>query len=272
MRISIITTAAVLALAGVTSAQEGKGKGKAAPAEPPAAAPAAKVEATPDNLSYALGIAVGQNLKQNGLKLANPAEFAKAISDVMNDKEPRFTDAQVKELVMGAQKAQMKERMKEQMKEQGDAMIAEQKTRVTKEKEAYEKALAAGDKTVVAARDFLAENAKRKEVKTTASGLQYEVIKPAEGKKPGAKDSFTAHYKGTFLDGKQFDNSFERDEPLTLPLLQVVPGWTEGLQLMPVGSRYKFFVPSYLGYGADGRDGIPGHSPLIFEVELLGIE
>jgi len=121
---------------------------------------------------------------------------------------------------------------------------------------------------------FLAANSTAEGVIVTPSGLQYKVITPAEGPKPTAKDTVKVHYTGTLLDGKVFDSSVERGEPIEFPLGQVIPGWTEGVQLMSIGSKYKFFVPYNLGYGEQGTQGgpIPGFATLTFEVELLGIK
>lgn len=119
---------------------------------------------------------------------------------------------------------------------------------------------------------FLAENALREGVITTASGLQYEVIKMGKGKKPSATDQVKVHYHGTLTNGTVFDSSVDRNAPITFGLTQVIPGWTEGLQLMPVGSKFKFYIPQELGYGSQQAGSIPPYSTLIFEVELLGIE
>ena len=119
---------------------------------------------------------------------------------------------------------------------------------------------------------FLAENALKEGVTTTESGLQYEVIKMGKGKKPSATDKVKVHYHGTLIDGTVFDSSVERGEPITFGLNQVIKGWTEGVQLMPIGSKFKFYIPQELGYGAHNAGSIPPYSTLIFEVELLGIE
>lgn len=120
---------------------------------------------------------------------------------------------------------------------------------------------------------FLAENAKRAEVKTTPSGLQYEVIEATLGQKPSATDKVRVHYEGTLIDGTVFDSSYKRGEAITFGLNQVIKGWTEGLQLMSVGSKYKLYIPYDLAYGAQGAGGsIPPYAALIFTVELLGIE
>lgn len=120
---------------------------------------------------------------------------------------------------------------------------------------------------------FLADNAKKKAIKTTASGLQYEVIAAGSGKvNPKATDTVTVHYKGTTIDGKEFDSSYKRGEPTSFPLNAVIPGWTEGVQLMTEGSKYRFFIPSNLAYGENGAPGaIEPNEALIFEVELLKI-
>lgn len=121
--------------------------------------------------------------------------------------------------------------------------------------------------------DFLVENAKRPEVKTTASGLQYEVIQEGTGEKPGPNDIFVCHYRGSLIDGTEFDASYNRGQPLEYGVSQVIKGWTEGLQLMPIGSKYKFYIPYNLGYGLNGAPpAIPGGAALIFEVELLDVK
>lgn len=120
---------------------------------------------------------------------------------------------------------------------------------------------------------FLEENGKKEGVTTTASGLQYKVITAGTGAQPKASDTVKVHYKGTFLDGKTFDSSYDRGTPISFPLNGVIAGWTEGVQLMPVGSTYEFYIPSHLAYGERGAGGvIPPNSTLIFVVELLGIE
>jgi FKBP-type peptidyl-prolyl cis-trans isomerase FkpA len=128
---------------------------------------------------------------------------------------------------------------------------------------------------VMAAADeqFLAENRKKEGVMTTVSGLQYKVIEAGSGAKPKATDTVRVHYRGRLVDGKVFDSSYDRGQPISFGLNQVIRGWTEGLQLMPVGSKYELYIPSALGYGERGAGGvIPPNATLIFEVELLGIE
>jgi FKBP-type peptidyl-prolyl cis-trans isomerase FklB len=119
---------------------------------------------------------------------------------------------------------------------------------------------------------FLAENGKKKGVTTTASGLQYEVLKAGDGPKPAATDKVNVHYHGTLINGKVFDSSVERGQPITFGVQEVIKGWTEALQLMPVGSKWKIFIPSQLAYGEQGAGGDIGpNEALVFEVELLGI-
>ena len=120
---------------------------------------------------------------------------------------------------------------------------------------------------------FLAANAKKADVKTTPSGLQYLVIKEGAGKQPTATDAVTVHYRGTLLDGTEFDSSYKRNQPATFPLNQVIKGWTEGVQLMKEGAKYRFFIPSELGYGQRGAGGLIGpNATLIFEVELISVQ
>jgi FKBP-type peptidyl-prolyl cis-trans isomerase FkpA len=125
---------------------------------------------------------------------------------------------------------------------------------------------------MAAGRNFLAENAKKPGVVTTSTGLQYKVLRPAEGRKPSEYGEVEVHYKGTLIDGTVFDSSYQRGEPSSFLLAQVIPGWAEGLQLMSVGAHYEFYIPSELAYGTDGIPGaIPPNSALIFEVELLTV-
>lgn len=244
MKTITLTAAALLAAVGATAAQD-----KTAPAAgepPPAAAPAP----TTANVSYAIGVMMAENLKQMSLK-PDLAEFNKGITDALDGKQPRLTMTQCQEVFAAYQKQQQ-------------AMQG---------KVSYEKAIAAGDKNAAAGKEFLDTNGKRKEVTTTATGLQYEVLKPGTGAKPKATDTVKVHYHGTLPDGTVFDSSVQRGEPISFGLNQVIPGWTEGVQLMPTGSKYKFFIPAYLAYGERGSPPkIPGHSALVFEVELLGIE
>jgi FKBP-type peptidyl-prolyl cis-trans isomerase len=240
MKIITLTAAALVAAAGVSQAQD--------KTEPPAKEPAPA--ATNENISYALGVLMAGNLKQLDLK-PDMAQFTKGISDTLDGKKTRLTEAQCRDVFASYQK--------QQASMQG--------------KVSYDKAVAAGNETATASKTFLETNGKRKEVTTTASGLQYEVLKEGTGPKPKATDTVKVHYHGTLPNGTVFDSSVERKEPISFPLNGVIPGWTEGVQLMATGSKFKFYIPSYLAYGDRGSPPkIPGHSALIFEVELLAIE
>lgn len=216
----------------------------------PAAKPVAKpgVKATSavkplktnlDSLSYAFGISLGEFLKNQGVSNISYPLMNLAISQTIKG-QPTYMDLNQCNSVIG---------------KVGDAK---------REK------VAGVEK--VAGSKFLSENKKRSGIIETASGLQYEILKAGNGPVPTLGDTISAHYKGTLLNGQEFDNSYTRGEPLSIPVAGVIPGWTEALQLMPVGSKWKLFIPSnlaYLDYGA-GAD-IPGGATLIFEIELLGI-
>jgi FKBP-type peptidyl-prolyl cis-trans isomerase FkpA/FKBP-type peptidyl-prolyl cis-trans isomerase FklB len=139
-------------------------------------------------------------------------------------------------------------------------------------KRLQEKKRIQGEKNKIEGDAFLKKNAKNKGVKVTKSGLQYMVIKEGKGPKPKASDQVKVHYRGTHINGKVFDSSYKRGQPNTFPLQRMIRGWVEGLQLMSVGSKYKFFIPAKLAYGERGQRDIAPHAVLIFEVELLGIE
>ncbi|WP_299266984.1 FKBP-type peptidyl-prolyl cis-trans isomerase [uncultured Psychrosphaera sp.] len=203
-----------------------------------------------DKQSYALGASMGRylndNLTQNaeiGIKL-DQEKLLGGIRDALAE-NVQLTEDEIK-TVMIALEAEVNKRRDEKQKE-----------------------LTAAAKGV--GETFLAENAKKEGVTVTESGLQYEVLTASEGAKPAATDKVTVHYHGTFLDGSVFDSSVERGEPATFGLNQVIAGWTEGLQYMTVGSKYKFYIPYDLAYGERGRSSIPGYSTLVFEVELLSI-
>ncbi|MBR0195159.1 MAG: FKBP-type peptidyl-prolyl cis-trans isomerase [Paludibacteraceae bacterium] len=193
-----------------------------------------------DKISYALGLSMGQNLMGSGVEKLNYQDLAAGIEDVLTHQQPKISYQEAQQ-VLG------------QFFQELEAKVAGA-------------AKADGEK-------FLAENAKREGVKVTASGLQYEVLEPALGQKPKATDTVRVHYEGTLIDGTVFDSSYRRGESISFPLNGVIKGWTEGLQLMSVGSKYKFFIPYQLAYGERGAgQSIPPYAALIFTVELLGIE
>jgi FKBP-type peptidyl-prolyl cis-trans isomerase FklB len=197
-------------------------------------------------VSYILGYNLGTNLNDDPFEI-DLDRFIKGFRDALEDAEPELTDAQMQEIMMAFQ-----QRMLEQEKERMEAASGEN---------AQEGAA------------FLDENGKRDGVETTASGLQYEVVEKGEGAKPGASDTVTVHYTGTLIDGTKFDSSHDRGQPATFPVNGVIPGWTEALQLMPVGSTWKLFIPSELAYGERGAGGVIGpNETLLFDVELISIE
>lgn len=192
-----------------------------------------------EKLSYALGLIIGHNLKGMNIDGLVTAEFTRAVEQVLKGEKAEMTEVQAQGMVQ------------EFMKEQQE--IAGREVREAGEK-------------------FLADNAKRDGVTTTASGLQYEVLTEAIGQKPVATDSVRCHYEGRLIDGTVFDSSYQRGEPTSFPLQGVIKGWTEGLQLMSLGSKFRFFIPYTLAYGAQGAGGaIPPYAALVFDVELLGI-
>ena len=194
--------------------------------------------------SYALGMSIGASFAADNIH-PNLDEFFQGMRDTMSGRQTRFSQDEALEIIQSVFFAMM-----EQM--EADSMQA-------------------GMKTLQEGIDFLAENSKKPGILITSSGLQYEVISEAGGKKPAAADSVRVHYKGSLIDGTTFDSSYNWGEPIEFPLNEVIPGWTEGLQLMSKGSKYRFFIPSELGYGSRDAGPIPAYSVLIFEIELLEI-
>ncbi|MBI5858511.1 MAG: FKBP-type peptidyl-prolyl cis-trans isomerase [Sphingobacteriales bacterium] len=191
-----------------------------------------------DSASYAIGLSVINFYKQQGITKLNSAMVTKAMNDILGNKKPLLDDATANGVLNNFMMALQAEKSKP---------------------------------NIDAGKKFLAENKKNPGVITTASGLQYEILRDSAGAKPTAADSVTCHYKGTLLNGTVFDNSYDRGQPITFSLGGVIKGWTEGLQLMSVGSKYKFWVPYELAYGPNDYGPIPGGSMLTFEVELLEI-
>lgn len=199
-----------------------------------------------DKVSYALGLGIGRQLSQMGADSLNIDDFAQAIKDILAGKEPAVSDAEAQTLVKDFfEKQEAKQRA-----------AAAEKFKDTKEK---------GEK-------YLTENAKKEGVVTLPSGLQYQVIKEGNGRKPKATDKVKCHYEGMLIDGTLFDSSIQRGEPATFPLNGVIAGWTEGLQLMQEGAKYRFFIPYQLGYGEHGAGAsIPPFAALVFDVELIEV-
>lgn len=192
-----------------------------------------------EKVSYALGLSLGNNLLGSGVTALDYAKLAKGIQDVMEQKEPEISYQEAQGTINEFFQA-LQAKVSEAAQQEGKA--------------------------------FLAENGQRSEVVTTASGLQYEVITAGTGAIPAASDSVKVHYHGSLIDGTVFDSSVNRGEPATFGVTQVISGWVEALQLMPVGSKWKLYIPSDLAYGAQGAgQSIAPHTTLIFEVELLDI-
>lgn len=199
-----------------------------------------------DKVSYALGIGIGRQLSQMGAADLNIDDFAQAIKDVIAG-YLKLGDAEAQQIVQEFF-AKQEEKQKAEAAEKGKAAKQD------------------GEK-------FLAENGKKEGVITTASGLQYQVLREGNGQSPKATDTVECHYEGTLIDGTKFDSSYDRGQTATFPLNQVIAGWTEGLQLMKEGGKYRFFIPYELGYGERGAGAsIPPFSTLVFDVELVSVK
>lgn len=206
---------------------------------------AAELETEAQKLGYIIGMDIGSSLKQQGTELDLDSLF-EAIKATYNDEELAMTPEEAATVREG--------------------FIAKRRAEAEAERDTVAAQNAAeGDK-------FLLENRVKEGVQITDSGLQYKVVEMGDGAKPVATDKVTVHYRGTLLNGEEFDSSYSRGEPVSFALNQVIPGWTEGVQLMPVGSKFMFFIPPDLGYGPAGGGPIGPNATLIFEVELMGIE
>jgi len=225
---------AALAIAVLSLVVVSCGSKTAAPAKDAAAGTTSKAD-----ISYAFGVAVGASLKDTNVQI-DYTQFVAGIKDYVEKDKPRITMEDAQKIIQDSILAAMKKK--------GEDNLAQE----TK---------------------FLAENGKKAGVTTTASGLQYEVLKQGTGPKPKETDTVKVDYVGTFIDGKEFDSSVKTGKPAVFPVGMVIPGWVEGIQLMNVGSKYKFYIPSALAYGDQGSQGaIAPNTMLIFEVELIDIE
>ena len=199
-----------------------------------------------DKLSYALGLGIGQQLAQMGATDLNVDDFAQSIRDVLEGRELKVSHREAQQIVQDYFQKQ-EQKLNAERAEKGKAAKAE------------------GEK-------YLAENGKKEGVVTLPSGLQYQVLREGNGRKPSAKDTVKCHYEGFLIDGTVFDSSVQRGEPATFGLQQVIAGWTEGLQLMQEGAKYRFFIPYKLAYGEGGAGAmIPPFATLIFDVELIAV-
>ncbi|MBC7390902.1 MAG: FKBP-type peptidyl-prolyl cis-trans isomerase [Opitutaceae bacterium] len=213
---------------------------------PVAAAPAKlKILTKKDSLSYAIGFAMASNLKQQNIAV-NSATFQRATKDVLTGQPLSLDEATIQNVLMQFQQEMQAKANAEKSKD--------------------------GEINKMAGQKFLEENKKKEGVVTLPSGLQYKIIKEGTGAKPSATDQVKTHYHGTLIDGKVFDSSVDRGEPVTFGVNQVIKGWTEALQLMPVGSKWKLFIPADLAYGEFGPPSIGPSQALIFDVELISIE
>jgi len=195
-----------------------------------------------EKMSYIIGMDIGNNLKKQSIDI-DPNILAKGVKDAFSGSQPLLNEQEIRETTMAFQKEMM-----------------------AKQEEAAKKNKKEGEA-------FLAENKKKEGVKTLPSGLQYKVIKAGTGKKPKLTDSVTTHYRGTLINGTEFDSSYRRGQPVSFQVNGVIPGWTEALQLMEEGAKWQLFIPSNLAYGerGAGRD-IGPNATLIFEIELLSIQ
>lgn len=213
--------------------------------EEKASADSAPKQQVENQVSYILGFNLGGNLKDDPFQL-DIDRFIKGFRDALDGAKPELTEEQMQEIMQAFQQQ----------------ILEQERVRMEEDSAANEKEGAA----------YLEKNKSREGVTTTASGLQYEVVKKGEGAKPAATDTVTVHYNGTLIDGTKFDSSYDRGQPATFPVSGVIPGWTEALQLMPVGSTWKIAVPANLAYGPRGAGGVIGpNETLLFDVELIGI-
>lgn len=232
---------------------------KASPAPAPGAAAASAPAADPgagkfkndlEKHSYAMGVLLAGDIKRQlsrGNYEHDPEIVIKAFSEALRGKSTVITDGEAN-VILRTYSAELRKKADEKRKEDGE-------------------------KAKVAGEAFLAANKAKPGVQVTTSGLQYKVLKTAEGAKPKGDDIVEVHYRGTLVDGTEFDSSISRGQPASFGLNRVIKGWTEGLQLMPVGSKYQFVIPSELAYGQNGSPPkIPPHSTLVFEVELLSVK
>ena len=199
-----------------------------------------------DKISYSIGLSIGQRMKAQGVNV-DPTMVAQGLRDGLKGNKPKLTNQEMSAVMQAFQKKQQARQAEMQQ--------------------------AAGSKNRKEGEMFLLGNKKNKGVVTTASGLQYQIMKTGKGKTPKATDTISAHYRGTLIDGKEFDSSYKRGQPATFPVNGVIKGWQEALQLMTVGSKWKIWVPSDLGYGSRGAGAMIGpDATLIFEIELLEIK
>jgi FKBP-type peptidyl-prolyl cis-trans isomerase FklB len=248
-RTRITLLAILLSSALLSYAEEAKPNASPAPSSPTSTT----INDDKDKVSYSLGVDIGRTLQRLQLDL-NQDALSKGMTDVLGNKALSMTDQELQQTLQAFQQKMMQKQQEAMSKKQEEM------------KSVAEKNKADGKK-------FLDDNAKKADVKTTTSGLQYKVIKEGKGEKPKDTDIVETNYRGTTIDGKEFDSSAKHGSSFSFPVNGVIKGWSEALKMMPVGSKWELFVPSDLAYGDEGygEDIAPG-STLVFEVELLGIK
>ncbi len=225
-----------------------------------AADDASPLKTPKDKMSYGVGMDIARTITNLQVEV-NPDALAAGLKAVLTGSKPLLNAEELQE-ALGAFRAQRQTRAAERAKQQAEQ--AKQQT---------EKVKAASEETKRDGETFLAENKKKEGVVTLPSGLQYKVYTMGTGRKPSSNDTVVANYRGTFIDGKEFDSSYRAGGPVTFPVNRVIKGWQEALPLMPVGSKWKLFVPPALGYGEVGQPPkIPGNAVLLFDLDLIGIE
>jgi FKBP-type peptidyl-prolyl cis-trans isomerase FklB len=250
MKLIRITLVALLMCSAMAS-RAGDAKSSASPAD--SASPSSNFKDDKDKISYSLGVDIGRTLQKFQLDL-NEHALSQGIADVLGNKPMAMTDQQLQETLQAFQQKMMQKQQEAMAKKQGEMKVVAEKNKADGKK-------------------FLADAAKKSDVKTTPSGLEYKVIKEGSGEKPKDTDTVETNYRGTTIDGKEFDSSAKHGSTATFPVNGVIKGWSEALKMMPVGSKWELYVPSDLAYGDEGAgDDVAPGSTLVFEVELLGIK
>jgi FKBP-type peptidyl-prolyl cis-trans isomerase len=233
------------ALAGGCNDKQAAGTDAAAPASQPAVTAKASLSSEAQQVSYGIGLNFAENIKRQGVELDLDA-FNAGVNDVMAGNEPQLAQADIMKAMQSFQQKLME---KQKAEREGEAQANQNE-----------------------AEAFFAENGKKEGVVTLESGLQYKVITMGDGEKPGPDHNVEVNYRGTLLNGEEFDSSYKRGKPVSFPVKGVIKGWTEALQLMPVGSKWELYIPADLAYGPGGTGPIGPNAALVFEVELLSMK
>lgn len=254
MRVALTLLAGLLATTAAAEQAIGSRRGPGEADEKPRATTTAQPTPLADDekLSYALGMDLAGNFMKRSIRL-DPDAFARGMKDALSGGKALLTEQEARALIAGLQ-AEMRK------KHEADRQAA------------VEKAKADGEKAQLEGEAYLAANKAKPGVVSLESGLQYQILTDGSGNKPTLEDTVVCNYRGTLVDGTEFDSSYGRSEPASFPVKGVIKGWTEALQLMPVGSKWRIVIPAALAYGARGTGPIPPNSTLVFELELLGIK